>query len=122
MANFQQSFEAIDQLYDVGEVEAGGGLVEDEERAAVAFGGEVGGELEALRLAAGERGRGLADAEVVEANVDEEFESRLELALAAEEGEGFACRHVVDLGDVEAAVFDFEDFAAVTAAAALGAA
>ena len=84
VADVEEGFEAIDQLYDVGEVEAGGRFVEDEERAAVAFGGEVGGELEALRFAAGERGRGLAEAEVVEADVDQEFQ----LATAACGGRG----------------------------------
>ena len=122
VAHVEERFEAIDELYDVGEMEAGGRFVEDEERAAVAFGGEVGGELEALRFAAGERGRGLADAEVVEADVDQALELRLQLAVAAEESEGFAGGHVENFGDVEAAVFDFENLAAIAAAVALAAA
>src|SRR4029077_17767813 len=120
--DIEEGFETIDEANDVGEVEAGGWFVEDEECAAVAFGGEVGGGLEALRFAAGEGRRRLAEAEVVEADVDQALELRLQFAVAAEECEGFTGGHVEDFGDVEAAIFDFENLAAIAAAVALAAA
>ncbi len=50
-------------------MEAGGGLVEDEERVGLALVPEVRRQLDALRFAAGEGRERLAQAEVVEANV-----------------------------------------------------
>jgi hypothetical protein len=47
--------EAGEQLLDVGQVEAGRRLVEDEERVRLALVAQMGGELDPLRLAAGER-------------------------------------------------------------------
>ena len=78
--------EGGEELGDVVEVEAGGGLVEDVEGAAAGFGcrfvggaagdgargGEVRGELDALGFAAGERGGGLAEADVAEADLVED--------------------------------------------------
>jgi hypothetical protein len=50
-------------------VQAGGGLVEDVERVAALGALELGGELDALRLAARELGGGLAEAQVAEAHL-----------------------------------------------------
>ena len=47
--------EHLEQKADVLEVEAGGGLVEDVERAARVALGQLRGQLDPLRLAAGER-------------------------------------------------------------------
>ena len=53
VARIHQAVEDQEELLDVGQVEAGGGFVQDVERAAgVAF-GEFQGELDALRFAAG---------------------------------------------------------------------
>ena len=60
---FQTAYD-FQQQGDVGEVQAGGGFVEDVERSAgVAF-GEFQGEFDALGFAAGEGGGGLAEADV----------------------------------------------------------
>jgi len=96
MPGLQQLVEGAEQLGDVLEVQAGGGLVEEEEQ--TGFGGfpsltpklihstgfayrlplrrlgEVAGELEALRLAARQRRNGLAEAQVVEADVGQRRE------------------------------------------------
>ena len=61
----------LQQLLDIGEVQAGGGLVEDVDGAAGGPLGQLGGQLHALRLAARERRRRLAQADVAEADVDE---------------------------------------------------
>ena len=59
---------------DVGEVEAAGRLVEDVDAALLAH---VGGQLEPLALAAGQRGERLAEAQVAEPDVDEALEDRV---------------------------------------------
>ena len=60
---FQTTYD-FQQQGDVGEVQAGGGFVEDIEcSAGVAF-GEFEGEFDALGFAAGEGGGGLAEADV----------------------------------------------------------
>ena len=79
VAEVGEAVEHLEQLADVVEVQAGGGLVEEVERAAGLPLGELAGELHALRFAAGERGGALAEVDVAEADVDE----RLQLLLDA---------------------------------------
>ena len=69
VAGVDQAFELRQQLVDVGRVQAGRRLVEDVERAAALLLLQLGGELDALRLAAGQLGRRLAEAQVAEADV-----------------------------------------------------
>ena len=59
LAGVDEPVEQAEQLLDVGQVQAGGRLVEDVDAALV---GHPGGELEPLPLAAGERGERLAEA------------------------------------------------------------
>src|SRR3712207_7037576 len=66
-------FRSAEQLLDVGEVQAGGRLVEDVDAALV---GHVGGELEPLSLAAGQRRERLAEAEVRSEEHTSELQSR----------------------------------------------
>ena len=65
VAGIDEFLEDGEEVLDVGEVEAGGGFVENEEFAAVggvaAGGGEELAEFEALGLAAGEGVEGLAE-------------------------------------------------------------
>src|SRR6185369_18085303 len=57
----------------------------------------------------------------VEADIFEVFESPLQSRTATEERESFADRHCEHFGDVEAAEFDVEDFAAEACPFAVGA-
>src|ERR687893_1778480 len=68
LAGVDEPVEQAEQLLDVGEVEAGGRLVEDVD---VALLGHLGGQLEPLPLAAGQGGERLAEAEVAESDVGE---------------------------------------------------
>ena len=68
VARVEQPPERAEQLRDVVEVQARGRLVEQEQRARCRRLGQVTGELEALRLAARQRGHRLAEAQVVEAD------------------------------------------------------
>ena len=69
VAAVDQPVQHVEQPLDVGEVQAGRRLVEDVERPPGRGLGQLGGELDALRLAARERGRGLAEADVAQADV-----------------------------------------------------
>src|SRR5947207_3653041 len=104
LARLDEPVEQAEQLLDVGEVEAGRRLVEYVDAALLA---QVGGELEPLPLAAGERGERLAQAEVAEPDVGEPIEDdvggrRARLA-GAEELLGLIHRHREHLADVAAA-------------------
>src|SRR5216683_3271999 len=104
LAGVDEPVEQAEQLLDVGEVEAGGRLVEDVDAALL---GHVGGQLEPLPLAAGQRSERLAEAEVAEPDVGEPVEDgvrgrRARLA-GAEELLGLGHRHREHLADVAAA-------------------
>ena len=64
----------VEEPLDVGEVETGGGLVEDVEGPPGRPPAELGRQLDPLGLAAGEGRRGLAESDVVEADVVEGLE------------------------------------------------
>ena len=94
----QQLAEGAHQLGDVVEVQPGGGLVEQEQRALLghALGRRRGGlgqkarELQALGLTARQRGHGLAQAHVVQADVHQRLQARHHLAVVAEQRGRFA--------------------------------
>ena len=62
VAGVAQLVQHLQQQLDVGEVQAGGRLVEDVQRAAGVALAELERQLDALRLAARQRGRALAEA------------------------------------------------------------
>src|SRR4051794_4163858 len=68
LARVDQPGEQREELLDVREMEPGGRLVEHEDAPLLA---EVGGQLEALALAAGQRGERLSEAEVAEPDIRE---------------------------------------------------
>ena len=70
IAGVAQAVQDFQQQLDVVEVQAGGGLVQDVERAPGVALGKLERQLHALRLAAGERGRRLAEAHVAQADVE----------------------------------------------------
>jgi hypothetical protein len=71
LAGVDEPVEQAQQVLDVGKVQAGGRLVEDVNAALL---GHMGGQLEPLPLAAGQRSERLAEAEVAEPNVGESLE------------------------------------------------
>ena len=70
----RRSVSAVQEHLDVGEVQARGRLVEHVERAARGLARQLARELHALRLAARERGRRLAQREVPEAHLAQRLE------------------------------------------------
>ena len=69
VAEVDEAVEDVEEVVDVGEVEAGGGLVEEVEGVAGVRFAEFGGEFDALGFAAGEGGGGLAEFDVGESDV-----------------------------------------------------
>ncbi len=88
-----------EQLVDVLEVQTGGRLVEHVDAAALRTPLELGGELHALRLTAGERRGALAEPHVAEPDLDERLEVAVDAADRLEELRGLADRHLEHLGD-----------------------
>ena len=99
VAAVDEAREARQQPLDVREMQPRRGLVEHEERVRAGLAPEVGGELQALRLAAGERRERLPEAQVVEADVGERLQAGADLGLALEQGDGLGDREVEDLAD-----------------------
>jgi hypothetical protein len=116
VARIAQLVQHLQQQRDVGKVQAGGRLVEDVERAAgVAF-AQFECQLHALRLAARQRRRGLAELDVGEAHVEQRVQLARDHRHGFEKFGGGLNRQVQDLRDVFALVLDFERFAVVAQA------
>ena len=74
VAGVDEVVQHLQQQLDVGEVQAGGRLVQQIERPAGALLDQFAGQLDPLGLAAGERGRGLAELHVVQPHVVQRLE------------------------------------------------
>ena len=83
VAVVDEAVEHLEQLLDVVEVEAGGRLVEQVERAAGLHARELARELDALGFAARQRRRRLAERQVAEADVDERLHDPRRAACGA---------------------------------------
>ena len=81
-AAFEELAEGRQQLLDIVEMQAGGGLVENVEHAGIGGVNQVRGEFQALRFAAGKRGGGLAQAQIAEADFVENLELGSDLGHA----------------------------------------
>ena len=86
-------------LRDVVEVQAGRRLVEQVERLAGVGPGQLGGQLHALGLAAGQRRRRLAERQVVEPDVAQRLQDAADLRDVVEQLERLADAHVQHVGD-----------------------
>ena len=123
----EQPVERPEQLADVREVQAGGRLVEDEQRTeggarlrvAGTFPGDVRGELEPLRLSAGQGGERLPEPHVFQAHCGQRVEAAAQFVQVGEEVERLGDRQGEDAGQVLVAVGDFQDLGAEALPAAL---
>ena len=79
---------------------------------------ELGGELDALGLAAGQRRRRLPELDVAEADLVERLEAPCDARDVGEEADGLLDAHLEHLGDVLALVADLERLAVVALAVA----
>ena len=143
MPGVQQLAEGAHQLGDVVEVQASGGLIEQEQRA-LARGrltagsgvlrgiGQEAGELEALRLAARQRGHGLAELDVIQPHIDDGLQRADHLAVVREQLRRLGHGEVQHVGHVHVARaqlahgvaldLHFQDLGAVALAVAIRAA
>ncbi len=80
--------------------------------------GQLGGQLHPLGLAARERGGGLAEADVAEADVDDRLHVPGDDRLVGEEGQRLLAAHLEHVGDVLALERDVEGVAVVAGALA----
>src|SRR3984893_2553041 len=118
VAGVRQPAEHFEQALDVVEVEPRCGLVEDVERAAGGPARQFLGELDALRFAARERGRRLAEMNVVQPDVAQGLELLTNRRHRAHKIDRVEHGQVEHLGDVLALVLDLQRVAVVALAAA----
>ncbi|OPZ82264.1 MAG: hypothetical protein BWY77_00252 [bacterium ADurb.Bin431] len=118
IALVDQPIEDAQEHVAVLEMEAGGGFIEDIDGAPGADFAQFGGELDALGLAAGEGGSGLAEADVTQADILQGLELAPDRREIIEKLEGVIHRHVEDAGDRLPLVFDLEGLAVVALALA----
>src|SRR5437016_10067411 len=91
----QQLLERLQQRYDIVEVQAGRGFVEEEERAVAGGLREVTGKFEALGFAAGKCRDRLAEFDVAEANGTQRFKA----GKVGEKLTSFVHGHVENIGN-----------------------
>src|SRR5437870_8659075 len=118
VAGVDQAVEDVEELADVLEVEAGGRLVEDVEGLAGGAAGELLAELDALRLAAAERGRALADLDVAEPDLLQHAHLVADRGDRLEQLGRFLDVHVEHVGDRVALELHLERLAVVARAVA----
>lgn len=118
VAGVDQALQHVEQLAHVLEVQAGGGLVQNIERLARLAAVQLLGQLDALGLAAGKRGGGLAQAHVTQAHIVEGLQLALDLGNVAKERQGLGHAHLEYVRDRLAAVGDLQRLAVVALAAA----
>ena len=99
VAAVDEPLQHLEQLLDVGEVEPRRRLVEDVERLPGRDLRQLGRELHALRLAARERRRRLAELDVVEPDVVQRLQPPPDLRDLGEEAQRLLDRHLEHVGD-----------------------
>ena len=118
VAGVAQLVQHLQQQLDVVEVQAGGGLVQDVQGAAGVALAQFQRQLHALRLAAAERGGGLAQTDVAQAHVQQGLQLARQGGHGAEEAVSVFHGQFQHLRDVAALVEDLQRFAVVARALA----
>src|SRR5258708_3243892 len=118
VAEINKALQDVEKLSHVVEVQAGGWLVKDVERASGLAFREFAGQLDALRFATGKRGGGLAERDVAEADLDERGKFLLNLRNVVEKFQGVRRRQIQDITDGVPFVTHRERFGIVAAPAA----
>ena len=116
VALIDESLQHGEQPPDVVEVEAGRRLVEQVDRVTGGTLRQLGRQLHALRLATGERRRGLSETDVAEADVHQGPHVARDAGLVGEEVDRLGDRHVEHVGDRLALELDVERVAVVAGA------
>ena len=103
-----QPLEDLDELVDVGAVEAGGGFVQNIDGLAGGPLGQLRGQLDPLGLAAGQLGGGLAQLHIAQAYLLQSFQAVVDPGQVLKEGQGLVHRHLQHFVDVLALVLDLQ--------------
>ena len=118
VARIAQLVQHLEQQLHIGKVQAGGGLIQDVERAArVAF-GQFLGQLDALGLTAGQRGGALTQTDIPQPHIQQRLQLARNAGHVLEKGVRFFYRHAQHVGNVPALPLHFQCFAVVALAVA----
>ncbi len=121
MALFDQLVKRPEQALNVVKMQPGRGLVENKKGSSLARLGHVRCQFQTLRLAAGERGQRLPQADVFQADSAKGRERVGDFLGTFKKFQGFGYSEIENLTNIFAAVKNFQDLFAKTAAVALGA-
>ncbi len=113
-----QPLQNLNELVNVGGVEARGGLVENIDGIASGNPGQLRGKLHPLGLAAGEGGAGLAQLHIPQAHFHQGLDLPADFRQVFKEVQGFLRGHVQNLGDVLFLVLDLQSLPVVPGAVA----
>ncbi len=103
-----ETVQHVQQLADVGEVQAGGGFVEQVDGVSGRSLAQFSGQLDALSLASGEGRGGLPELEIIESHFAERAEQTRHLRVIAKMFESFLHVHLENFGDVLRPEPDFQ--------------
>ena len=105
-------------------MQASGGFIKQKQRSARAVSGcgQMPRQLQALRFATRQRGHRLPQPQIFEAYFRQRSQRRTDLGFRSEERQCLAHRHIEHVGDRLAFDGDFQNFRAITASVAIGAA
>ncbi len=116
IAQIHQALEHVEQPLDVFEVQPGGRLIQDVERAAGLALAQFARQLDALRFAAGKRGGRLAQVNVAQAHIVQRLQLGVNLRNIFEHRERVFHGRFQQIGDRKPLVFHLQRFAVVAAA------
>ncbi len=116
VAGIDETVQHFEQLFDVREMQPGGGFIQEINRLPGRAFAEFAGEFDALSLPAGKRGRGLAELEIIQAHIVQGLQQAMNFGHVLEMNQGFLHVHVEDFRDVLAFVANFQRLAVETPA------
>ena len=116
VAHVHQLLEHLNELVHVGGVQAGGGLVQDIDGLARGSLGQLRGQLDALGLAAGQLGGGLAQLHIAQAHLLQGFQAVIDAGQVLEEGQGLVHRHLQHVIDALALIAHLQGLPVIPAA------
>ena len=119
VAVVHDALQHFQQLLHIVRMQAGGRLIQHEQRLAGRLALQLAGELHALGLAAGKRGRALSQLHIAQAHVLERLQLMADLVHAGEEVDGLFYAHFQHIINVLSFISDLQGLFIVALAAAL---
>ncbi len=116
-----QAVQHANEFFGIGLVQTHGRLVEHVHRRPGSGGGQLGNQLDALRLAARQKGAGLAELQITQPHVLQQLQRVMDFAVRREKLDGFVHLHLQHLAGVAAAQPHGERFRVEAQTVAIGA-